>query len=251
MPTRVFPHDYDSVAHSNAQNRLNQNRNVQSTQLPVIGVVATTYLTREAAKQALDHVLGMLIPGMSAGTAYSAARAEIKQDILQRIASRYYNPVDLNQKFPEDLDTVRDAIIYASQKKGTKADRQKTVAMATNVLGVGGGMAGAVVGSFALPVVGTVGGLAAGVAAGKGAVGVGYHLFRKAKWLYKTVNGTQGVHRHQAADLLYSAATKQDMTRDKLAATAALLAILGAEYDHFMAKPDLALERIASRLKSV
>src|SRR5437764_879753 len=96
-----------------------------SNRVPIVGIVSTTYLTREAAKSALDSILGRIIPGLSGGRAVSAATA-----------------------------------------------------------------------------------------------------------------------------LLYSAATDGE-GRDKLAATAALLILLGDEYDHFMAKPDLAVERTADRMKSV
>jgi hypothetical protein len=221
-----------------------------SARLPVLGVVSTTYLTRGAAKSALDGVLGQLIPGLSGGRTVSGAAAQVKRELLQYVASHYYSPVNFDQHFDGDLEYVSDAIVYASQKKGTKGDRQLIVAAAENVAGIAGGIIGGAAGSVAMPVAGTVGGATIGVVAGKGAVGVGYQLFRKAKWVYKKVKGTQGVHRNEAAAILYSAAVDGQGT-DKLAATAALLIILGDEYEHFMGKPDLAVERIANRLKSV
>ena len=70
------------------------------------------------------------------------------------------------------------------------------------------------------------------------------------KWIYKKLKETQGEHRKQAASILYFAATELD-GRDHLAATAALFLILGDEYEHFMAKPDLGVDRIAAGLKSL
>ena len=84
----------------------------------------------------------------------------------------------------------------------------------------------------------------------KASVGVGYQLFRKAKWAFKKIKGTQGVHRNEAAALLYAAATSGQGT-DKLAATAALLISLGAAAEDVMASPERAVSRSAGRIKSV
>lgn len=210
-----------------------------------------TYLPREVALKALDGLLGQAVPGLAIGRAISASAAIDKSKALFMVASRFYNPVDVNKTFGE-VDTVCDAIVYAGQKKGTKGTRQGVVASAEVTAGIAGGLIVGAAGSVVVPVAGTIAGATIGAAVGKASVGVGYQILRKSKWLYKKIRKTQGVHRNEAAELLYYAATQADAGRDQLASTAALLLLLGSEYDKVMATPeDDAIARIAARMKSV
>ncbi len=186
--------------------------------------------------------------------ALSANRAAEKVMALEQVLTRYYprwRPYDGTSA----IQDVQTALAYVASKKYTKTKRKAGQATASTVFGAAGAAIGGAAGSVVLPGAGsalgavTVGSIVSAVPT------VGVQLFRKGKFLYKTLRGTQGVHRKQAATALHQACKQGDPSaKDTYAAAAGVLLILGeqSEFETVMADPDSssAIDAIAKRLKS-
>jgi hypothetical protein len=186
--------------------------------------------------------------------AMSANRAAEKVAALEGVLTRYYpgwTPYDGNSA----IANVETALAYVVSKKMTKAKRKLGQSAATMAFGTAGAVVGGAAGSVALPGAGTaLGAVTVGTIIGE-APSVGIQLFRKSKFLYKTIRGTQGVHRKQAATALYNGCKKGSPGEtDTYAAAAGALLIIGdeVEFDVIMADPASAsaIDAIAKRLKS-
>lgn len=207
----------------------------------------------------------MVIPSLSIRSVYkqvqSSHRAYEKVNRLEAVLSRYYPqwPAYDGKSAIADVPT---ALKYVVAKKRTKGDRKAAGAAATAAFTVAGTVIGGAAGSVALPGAGSVvGALTVGQIVGS-APGVGTQLMRKSKFLYKTLRGTQGVHRQQAAGILYQ--TYKDMQNRPIkiqqeskafsAANEALRLILDDPDEFAMVTQDQdiqnAVKCIASRLKS-
>ncbi len=186
--------------------------------------------------------------------AMSAGRAADKVSALEGVLTRYYtgwSPYDGKRSITD----VKTALAYVAAKKSTKAKRKAGQSAAVMAFGVTGAAIGGAAGTVALPGVGTaVGAVTVGTLVGA-APTAGFQLFRKGKFLYKTLRGTQGKHRKEAATALYNGAVKSaKKSNDAYAAAAGLLVIIGDEidFDTIMVDPNAsgAIEAIAKRLKS-
>lgn len=189
----------------------------------------------------------------AANQALSAGRAAEKVGALENVLTRYYTgwtPYDGRSA----IGDVQTALAYVVAKKTTKAKRKVGQSAATMAFGAVGAGIGGAAGSVALPGAGTaLGAVTVGTIVGS-APTVGFQLFRKSKFLYKTIRGTQGVHRKQAATALYKGCKNGNPTaNDTYAAAAGVLVILGdeTEFESVMAGSETgAIEAIAKRLKS-
>ena len=190
----------------------------------------------------------------AANQALSASRAADKVEALAKVLTRYYpgwTPYDGNSA----INDVQTALAYVVSKKSTKAKRKAGQSAATFAFGVTGAAIGGAAGTVALPGAGSaLGAVTVGTIIGS-APSAGIQLFRKVKFLYKTIRGTQGVHRKQAATALYNGCKDANPKAvGTYAAAAGVLVILGdeLEFDVVMADPDSAgaINAIAKRLKS-
>lgn len=186
--------------------------------------------------------------------ALSASRAADKVLALQQVLTRYYpdwTPYDGRAA----IQDVQTALAYVVAKKSTKAGRKTAQSAATMAFGLAGAAIGGAAGTVALPGVGSaIGAVTVGQLV-SAAPTVGTQTFRKFKFLYKTLRGTQGVHRQEAATALFNACRQLDhRSNDTYAAAAGLLVIIGdAEvFKALMVDPDTAgaVKTIAKRLKS-
>ena len=189
----------------------------------------------------------------AANQALSATRATEKVIALEQVLTRYFTgwqPYDGKS----DINDVPTALAYVVSKKLTKAKRKAGQSAATMAFGVTGAAIGGAAGTVALPGVGSaLGAVTVGTIVGS-APTVGFQLFRKTKFLYKTLRGTQGKHRKQAATALYGGCQSGDAKSNATyAAAAGILVILGdeSEFDMVMGGSSKdAIEAIAKRLKS-
>ncbi len=184
----------------------------------------------------------------------SASHAVEKVEALMNLLNRYYTgwaPYDGHSS----INNVQTAIAYVVSKKTTKAKRKAGQSAAAMTFGMAGAIIGGAAGTVALPGAGSaLGAVTVGTIVGAVPT-VGVQLFRKTKFLYKTLRGTQGVHRKEAATALYNAAKPGDpKSKDTYAAAGAILVILNgdeAEMDSIMGGSSKdAIEAIAKRLKS-
>lgn len=191
----------------------------------------------------------------AANQALSASRAAEKVAALEGVLTRYYTGWTAYDG-RSAINDVETALAYVVSKKTTKAKRKVGQAAATTAFGVTGAAIGGAAGTVALPGAGSaLGAVTVGTIVGA-APSIGVQLFRKGKFLYKTIRGTQGVHRKQAATALYSACKSGSKTsKHTFAAAAGVLVILGSdelEFNAVMAEPkaETAIDAIAKRLKS-
>lgn len=191
----------------------------------------------------------------AANQALSAGRAAEKVAALEGVLTRYYTGWTSYDGRSAIAD-VQTALAYVVSKKTTKTKRKVAQSAATMAFGATGAAIGGAAGTVALPGAGSaLGAVTVGTIVGA-APTVGTQLFRKGKFLYKTLRGTQGVHRKQAATALYQACKSGNKTsKDTYAAAAGVLVILGnddLEFNAVMAeqKAETAIEAIAKRLKS-
>ncbi len=206
----------------------------------------TTYAGHGAAKLVADTLIAG--SGDIASSVAAEAKAQALDDILQEYfqARGYeYDGAEIGQ------NDVKRAIAYARGKKHTKAIRKGVIGTAKFGLQVAATAGGATIGSV-VPVAGTALGAVGGAIAGK-SLGVGVtiadRMKRSAKGFYKYVKGTRGAHREQAANtLMHCASPAFNWADGRNAANAALIVILGDEYDEVMEKEDV--RRLAARLKS-
>lgn len=191
----------------------------------------------------------------AANHAMSGSRAADKVLDLENVLTRYYRGWT-SYDGRSDIQDVQTALAYVASKKSTKTKRKAGQAVAATVFGGVGTAIGGAAGSLVLPGVGTALGAVTIGSMVKQVPTVGVQLFRKGKFLYKTLRGTQGVHRKQAAAILYQACKTDDKkSKDTYAAAAGVLLILGGdiyEFESVMADPNSAsaVEAIAKRLKS-
>lgn len=191
----------------------------------------------------------------AANQALSASRAAEKVAALENVLTRYYTGWT-SYDGHSAINNVETALAYVVSKKSTKAKRKVGQSAATMAFGATGAAIGGAAGTVALPGAGSaLGAVTVGTIVGAVPT-VGTQLFRKSKFLYKTIRGTQGVHRKQAATALYTACKSgSKKSKDTFAAAAGVLVILGCdelEFNAVMAEPkaETAIDTIAKRLKS-
>jgi hypothetical protein len=186
--------------------------------------------------------------------AMSASNAAEKVAKLEFVLTRYYTgwqPYDGKSA----IDSVQMALAYVVSKKSTKTKRKAGQAAATMAFGTAGAIIGGAAGTVALPGAGTaLGAVTVGTIVGS-APTIGTQLFRKSKFLYKTLRGTQGVHRKEAATALYHGCKLTDKSKHAIAAAAGVAAILNddkLEIELLMLEKNAAsaIETLAKRLKS-
>lgn len=190
----------------------------------------------------------------AAKQALSAHRAADKADALRGVLNDKYRTSWAPYDGTSDILDVKTALTYVVSKKSTKAERKDLQASATYAFGAAGKAVGGTLGSVALPVVGTaVGAITGGMIIGSVPT-VATRSFRVAKYIYKRLHGTQGVHRKQAATVLYTACKSGDPASvNTHAAAAGLLIILGGGQELQITmglKAEEAIDYIADRLKS-
>lgn len=211
-------------------------------------------MSRLGFKNAIkDKATGSFVPGF--GKFRSAAVAYDKCIRLEAVLQAYFHDISSYDGTNINENDSLKAIKYVISKKINKAARRGMQGGLIFGAAVAGAATGATAGSI-VPVLGTVGGGIAGLVAletaASGAVGVVDLAARGFKAAYKSLKGTRGEHREQAARALDHCARTREGTTYGMAAEEALEIILGEEYQRVMAKSsDDAIERIAQRIKSV
>jgi hypothetical protein len=136
----------------------------------------------------------------------SAAKAGRKVVNLEEVLTRYY-PNWKPYAGEKTIDSVKIALAYVVAQKNTKITRKVAGAAATTAFGAAGEIIGGAAGTFVLPI--PVVGAAVGVVAGGQVLSkaplAATTLYRTVKKGYKWGAGTLGVHRKQAATILYYA----------------------------------------------
>ncbi len=184
--------------------------------------------------------------------AVSALAASVKADHLNDLLQHYYMARGEEYDGSDiSLTDVKKAIIYVRDKKETKAMRRAAVGATKAGLHVAATAGGLTVGSV-VPGLGNALGAAGGYVVGGSlapVVTVLDRLKRTGKGIYKSIAGTRGVHRKQAAEALMACRIPEcNLADGSNPADDALLIILGSEYQEVVANNDIS--RLADRMKS-
>lgn len=184
--------------------------------------------------------------------AVSSIAAAAKAHELNNLLQHYYQARGERYEGRDIARTdVKTAIVYAREKKETKAMRRGAVGVTKTSLHIATMAGGLTVGSV-VPGLGNALGAVGGYVVGGGLAPVVSTLDilkQKGKGIYKHVAGTRGVHRRQAAEALMACRIPQcNLADGSNPADDALLIILGSEYEEVVSSNDIS--RLADRMKS-